>query len=269
MGRTSSEWPNALRADGWLEEGTVFSCHIRPVLDDRKHNFDAMPHCCVWQRTPPNTVDFSLMAGWLNRCDEQHEHGPATFSSKRELKDLRLIDVHNQCIIKSNTDTRYAALSYTWGSRKQYCLTKQNVHMLETIGSLSGAKPVLRTILVDSMKVCTALGIRYIWVDSLCIIQDDEASKHTQIQNMDVIYAKAYITLVDASEPGPLASYQRSGKEGLQQRLSPGSSMISTRDMSHARTFVIDNVSYNCSAQDLGEALRANFENSVWFSRGW
>jgi hypothetical protein len=110
VGRTGPEWPSALRVDGWRKENGGFSCHIRPLLDDRKHIFGSLPHCCVWQRALSDTVDFDLMAGWLNRCDEEHEHGLTTFSPDRELKDFRLIDVQNQCIIKSNADIHYAAL---------------------------------------------------------------------------------------------------------------------------------------------------------------
>jgi hypothetical protein len=74
-GRTGLEWPSALRADGWRKENGGFSCHIRPLLDDRKHIFGSVPHCCVWQRALSDTVDFGQMAGWLNRCDEEHKHG--------------------------------------------------------------------------------------------------------------------------------------------------------------------------------------------------
>lgn len=113
-GNESLEWPNALRAEAqWKGHGEYkFSCYIRLVLDKGKHVLHTMSHCCVWQRTLPNLVDFDLIKGWLNKCDEEHEHGPATLFSKRELHGRRLIDVRNRCIT-STTNTRYAALNYT------------------------------------------------------------------------------------------------------------------------------------------------------------
>lgn len=141
--------------------------------------------------------------------------------------------------------------------------------MLEKINSLLDVESVLGTVCIDSMKVCTALGIRYLWIDSLCVVQDDETSKHSQIQNMDEIYAIAYVTLVAASEPKACGYHQLRGKESHEQSLSSDLSWVSLPTVSRAQTFVIDHVLYNCSTRDIGVALRADFHNSVWFSRGW
>jgi hypothetical protein len=43
------------------------------------------------------------------------------------------------------------------------------------------------------------LGIRYLWVDSLCIAQDDEADKSEEIKNMGRIYKNAAVTIAAAS----------------------------------------------------------------------
>jgi Heterokaryon incompatibility protein (HET) len=59
------------------------------------------------------------------------------------------------------------------------------------------------------MALVRALGERYLWVDALCIVQDDEENKTRQIANMDVVYGKAFATVVaihgasaDAGLPG-------------------------------------------------------------------
>ncbi|KAK4100493.1 hypothetical protein N658DRAFT_497241 [Parathielavia hyrcaniae] len=49
------------------------------------------------------------------------------------------------------------------------------------------------------MKFVRRLGERYLWVDDLCIVQDDPATKQPMIQNMHVIYSNAYVTLIAAS----------------------------------------------------------------------
>jgi len=41
-------------------------------------------------------------------------------------------------------------------------------------------------------------GEKYLWVDSLCIVQDDADIKHVQIQNMDMIYRSAFAVIVAA-----------------------------------------------------------------------
>jgi hypothetical protein len=54
-----------------------------------------------------------------------------------------------------------------------------------------------RTIL-DAMRLVESLGERYLWVDLLCIIQDDEVFKHEEVNDMDSIYANACGTIVAA-----------------------------------------------------------------------
>ncbi|KAF2820115.1 hypothetical protein CC86DRAFT_255188, partial [Ophiobolus disseminans] len=94
---------------------------------------------------------------------------------------------------------RYAALSYTWGSQERLCLTQENTSMLEQPNSLGEIQGKLGATVVDSITVCTRLSIPYLWIDSICIVQDDAETKHHQIRNMDLIYSNAYLTFVAAS----------------------------------------------------------------------
>jgi hypothetical protein len=143
------------------------------------------------------------------------------------------------------------------------------MHMLEKFNSLLGIQNDLGGVLIDSMKVCKAMGIRYLWIDSLCIVQDDEASKHSQIQSMDMIYAKAYITLVAASEPGPHNGKHGRGEKCHQQNMSSGLARVSIPTTSRAKTFVIDEIFYTYSTWQIVETLEYDFQRSLGFSRGW
>ncbi len=49
------------------------------------------------------------------------------------------------------------------------------------------------------MEVSRSIGYRYLWVDSLCIIQDDRQDKDLQISMMDEIYRSATLTLAAGS----------------------------------------------------------------------
>jgi hypothetical protein len=48
------------------------------------------------------------------------------------------------------------------------------------------------------MYLTLELGLRYFWVDALCIVQDDHATKLKLLQAMASIYAKSYLTIVCA-----------------------------------------------------------------------
>lgn len=85
----------------------------------------------------------------------------------------------------------YATLSYCWGVSQKLVTTKETVqaHM---IGLDDSSLPL--TIL-DAVKVTRALRLRYLWVDALCIIQDDKDDKNSEISVMGGIYANATITI--------------------------------------------------------------------------
>lgn len=51
----------------------------------------------------------------------------------------------------------------------------------------------------DTIGICTQIGILFLWVDALCIIQDGSDSKHCDIQAMSGIYANAHVTIIAAN----------------------------------------------------------------------
>ncbi|KAF4308318.1 hypothetical protein GTA08_BOTSDO03802 [Botryosphaeria dothidea] len=94
-------------------------------------------------------------------------------------------------------DLQYTALSYVWGmAGQQIMLKNENVRELEQSGSVE--KRCSQTI-KDAAQVTRELGLNYIWVDALCIIQDNLDDKKIQIGNMATIYRSAILTIVAAA----------------------------------------------------------------------
>jgi hypothetical protein len=239
---------------------------IGPINDDIENlignMYQPMPHWCILQHNVQANVDFDRLIGWIQTCDTRHKHTSDLPTAPRELFDFRLVDVKNRCIVKIHPRTRYAALSYTWGASEQYCLTTSNIPLLERKGSLDHIGQKLRPIVVDAMTVCTRLGIAYLWVDALCIVQDDPDVKHQQIQNMDGIYAGAYITFVGAAgQNGSYLSEQISATTGLARVTLPA---VSLRPR-----FTMDGILYSFLRDSTPFSLDHDFERSIWFSRGW
>lgn len=89
----------------------------------------------------------------------------------------------------------YLALSYPWGetARGILCADTSNIDALCQTGSLDidalkehlGKRPS-RTVL-DAMHLARSLGFRYLWVDALCILQDDADERRRLIHGMDGI----------------------------------------------------------------------------------
>jgi len=66
-------------------------------------------------------------------------------------------------------------------------------------GALNSYMNSIPQVILDAMELVYSIGEKYLWVDSLCIVQDDADSKHDQISHMAIIYSSALMTIVAAS----------------------------------------------------------------------
>lgn len=129
----------------------------------------------------------------ISDCLKNHHHANQTRSLP---PGFMVLDIASGCIVEPPKEFEYIALSYVWGPQQPGYLelNRQTESDLRTPRSLD-TKQVPRTIR-DAMTACTELGVRYLWVDRLCIIQDeDHPQKMAQIRSMDAVYASAYLTI--------------------------------------------------------------------------
>ncbi|MCJ1282044.1 hypothetical protein MMC26_001367 [Xylographa opegraphella] len=78
---------------------------------------------------------------------------------------------------------------------KIFQTTRSNVAALCKINGLNEDFKDLPATIIDSMDLVAMIGEKFLWVDSLCIVQDDTQEKHTQIANMDAVYGNAVLTI--------------------------------------------------------------------------
>ncbi|KAK0704550.1 heterokaryon incompatibility, partial [Lasiosphaeris hirsuta] len=88
----------------------------------------------------------------------------------------------------------YITLSYVWGSYKQPTLTTANLALWSSAGALRQHIDLPQTN-KDAIQVVQDIGMRFLWVDALCNIQDDKYELALQIQQMDRIYSRATLTI--------------------------------------------------------------------------
>ncbi|KAK1749918.1 heterokaryon incompatibility [Echria macrotheca] len=96
------------------------------------------------------------------------------------------------------------ALSYVWGDGDAEPLlsTMENIALLCQPASLQKSSVLgerLPWTLRDAMAVARELGIRYLGVDRLCIVQDDATQKPGRLAAMAAIYGNASLTLIAAN----------------------------------------------------------------------
>ena len=89
---------------------------------------------------------------------------------------------------------RYVCLSYCWGGRSDFVTTTSNIDRHKQFISLGTLPKTLR----DAVVLTRALRIRYLWIDALCIIQDDKLDVDIETAGMQSIYANSALTIAAA-----------------------------------------------------------------------
>lgn len=149
-------------------------------------------------------MNVELLRFWVSTC--QSGHGDVCESlgwastSELHIPHFRLIDIRNRVVVNTSIQYKYIALSYVWGhaSKQFFISTKHN-----SIDSRGEPKELrlphrLPKTIEDAMSLTQALRVDYLWVDALCIIQDNHSTKDAQISSMDLVYASAIMTIAAA-----------------------------------------------------------------------
>ncbi|KAL0934808.1 heterokaryon incompatibility protein [Colletotrichum truncatum] len=195
---------------------------------------------------------FTLLKSWIKVCDSDHDICRRKYNLDGFSMPTRLIEVGEtvRLILSSSIKpSRYVALSHCWGhleESQKFCTYQSNIEQLKESIDL---KRMPQTFM-DAITVTRGLGIKYIWIDSLCIIQDDHADWENEARKMEQVYSAAYCTIG--------ASSAKSSLDGFLAHRPPRSCVqIQTDDMGPL---------YACQAID---DFHQDVELSELNKRGW
>jgi len=143
-----------------------------------------------------SVASWEIAREWFKSCTEN----PSFNKQFTELQlPSRLIDVGKEegqarlCFGKDvPDDVQYLTLSHCWGPKRFTNLLYEN---LDTFW-LGILKSVLSKTFKDAMKAIRELGFTYIWIDSLCISQDDDEDWSEQAPLMGSIYSNSVLNLL-------------------------------------------------------------------------
>lgn len=149
----------------------------------------------------------SLAKRWLETCTK--EHGKRCQIADMNVVPSRLLDVSPELGIDAvklvslpeydklgnPTSVKYAALSYCWGIEPFMTTDSSNIRAMQ----LSILPSLLPRTIQDAIRITRYMGLRYLWVDSLCILQGtDKAARQDWLSEswkMGQIYQGAYFTI--------------------------------------------------------------------------
>jgi hypothetical protein len=182
----------------WIKEGIMASTESPSA---EKQTIPPQPAEILTVKTPA-WADLMKIRERLPGCEAHHRES-CKHDSTKPLPGLRLIDVNELRVADTPASPRYFALSYVWGEAQGKCLnaTKSNIAVLREAGSLSaeslGASLFFFFFSIeDAIRLCWEFEEQYLWVDSLCIIQDDLEDKAKQIGMTEEIYSASVLILV-------------------------------------------------------------------------
>ena len=95
--------------------------------------------------------------------------------------------------MEEHDKSRYVALSYCWGGDQPNKLTQENYDLYKK----DIPWETLPKTIQDAARTAQALGFHYIWIDSMCIVQDSKEDKEVEISQMTKVYAHATLTVVN------------------------------------------------------------------------
>jgi hypothetical protein len=185
---------------------------LKAVVDHAKliHEFIRFDICFVelgptafWGKSlelvirPENrTPHLEFARRWLDDCMEFHADCDDPVETVLPTRVLEILQEDGTPNLKLRTINgvygRYMALSYCWGQPQPAKLTTENHHEYAQAIEESDLPPTIR----DFIGIARALGVRFIWVDAYCILQDSDDDKQGEIGNMGEIYKHSFLTII-------------------------------------------------------------------------
>ncbi|KAF4635232.1 hypothetical protein G7Y89_g2875 [Cudoniella acicularis] len=208
----------------------------------------------------PQWIDPDLLGLWKFTYTRLHDNSCKGFPDETllSIRLIWLIDVTRQCLVPAPEKCSYVALSYVWGDQTTLKTTKSNMSRLQQIGSLSMnhlATLIAKTIR-DAIRLVVLLAERYLWVATLCIVQDDESQKRIEMAKMAAIYANVSVTILAKK-----GEHANSGLRGLRDISEPRDLWQGVHSLKE-EVKVVQNT--------LGpDSVELGVQKPVWESRGW
>lgn len=86
---------------------------------------------------------------------------------------------------------RYVTLSHSWGGNVPLITTTKSLATHKQSVPLASLPPTFK----DAIAIARKLGVQYLWIDSLCILQDSSADWETEAGLMGDVYGRSYFTI--------------------------------------------------------------------------
>jgi hypothetical protein len=213
---------------------------------------------------------------WMEECEKNHHKcwadsplaGLVGMSQEAYFLPTRLIDVgdptsdrHPRLIntFQSCVKTNYMALSYCWGSPSDpRLLTTRRETLAARLERIE--INIMPQTFRDAVTLARAVDIQYIWIDALCIIQDDPQDWQAESSRMAEIFSNAYLTVIAATGASCHDSFLDRDLLSRQCTLPLGATKPGSFE---------GHLSLRYRRRPRGSDKMAEINQGRWISRGW
>ena len=229
------------------------------------------PQLALDTTTSPN--DHNYLGEWSHICDTLHN---CTNPTQDTDQDIQFLPTHLIDVSLANKDPdfvhlieskellsfpRYLTLSHCWGNSEVPMasqLTRQNISALKHRIPLNE----LPRTFTDMILVSRSLEIRYVWIDSLCIIQDDKEDWKAEAAKMWQIYSNAYANIA--------ATSSSNSSQGLFRGRRPLTTQTCVADVREGHP-LIPAGKYHCysDAEWIDQIRMAPLSKRAWVHQEW
>ncbi|PMD39428.1 HET-domain-containing protein [Hyaloscypha variabilis F] len=162
---------------------------------------------------PASQTIFKKIENWISECLGNHKNCQNSASATARLP-TRMLDVgpsdgSRVPFLLSDThklppkDHKYIALTHRWPQPGEKMLTTTTNTLSERSRGIS--LNLLPKTFQDAILITRKLNIQYLWIDSLCIVQDSHKDWEQEAARMHLVYRDAYLTIsADAGTAGCL-----------------------------------------------------------------
>lgn len=200
-----------VKAEG-VRPPSEYASYLRQVEEDMRQgaSYKVRGDGFVRREIPSNTgheSNASLVRQWLDSClNGHHDCGTSSKGSTAEnsqrWQPKRLIDVTTtgnrvRLVLREEETVHepYATLSYCWGNDKFFMLDADNIDAFRQ-GQVS--MDDLPKSFVDAISFCRKLGLKYLWINSLCIVQSGpgcETDQNLHATEMAAIFSRCQLNI--------------------------------------------------------------------------
>ncbi|KAH7174219.1 uncharacterized protein B0J16DRAFT_388043 [Fusarium flagelliforme] len=171
--------------------------------------------------SPGSPQEFALLNDWVTLCDRTHDcissisedewirQMPTRliYVGTKDTTSLRLIETKQENITES-----YIALSHCWGKlskEERFCTYIDNIQDLKKHIPFDKLPQTFK----DAVTATRALKVQYLWIDSLCIIQEDPEDWKIEAAKMEDVFNSAYCTIAASSSTSSLDGFLGNRKD--------------------------------------------------------